>query len=166
MALRADNRGRFGYSFAQSLPADYLERTGYRLPTEAEWECACRAGAGTSRYYGSAEELLDCYAWYARNANDRAWPVGQLKPNDLGLFDMHGNVWEWCQDALTLPQPKTRAAVGTDQLTVPAIASDHCPCRGGSFVHQASAVRCAARLPLPPTSRLPDVGLRVARTHH
>jgi formylglycine-generating enzyme required for sulfatase activity len=76
----------------------YLRQTGYRPPTEAEWEYACRAGAGTSRYYGAAEELLPRYAWYIGNAHEQAWPVGQKKPNDFGLFDMHGNVWVWCQD--------------------------------------------------------------------
>ena len=73
-------------------------RTGYRLPTEGEWEYACRAGAGTRYNYGQARELLGSYAWYFENSNERSWPVGQLRPNGLGLYDMHGNVFEWCQD--------------------------------------------------------------------
>ena len=77
---------------------DALERPGYRLPTEAEWEYACRAGAVTSRYYGRSVELLGKYAWYLQNSQDRAWPCGQLLPNELGLFDMLGNVYEWCQE--------------------------------------------------------------------
>ena len=64
--------------------------TGYRLPTEAEMEYATRAGAVTSRYYGETEELLPKYAWYEKNSKEQTWPVGSLKPNDLGLFDMHG----------------------------------------------------------------------------
>src|SRR5262249_58653600 len=80
------------------LPADYLRRTGYRLPTEAEWEYACRAGSRTSRPHGVSAELLGQYAWDVHNALARAWPVGQKRPNDFGLFDMHGNGAERCQD--------------------------------------------------------------------
>ena len=83
------------------IPADVLQRKGYRLPTEAEWEYACRAGAMTSRYYGLSVDLLEQYAWYQANSQDRAWPCGSLLPNDLGLFDMLGNVYEWCQDRET-----------------------------------------------------------------
>src|SRR5437899_7797624 len=79
------------------IRADALKREGYRLPTEAECEYACRAGAGTSRNYGLSTELLQKYAWYQANSEDRAWPSGSLMPNDLGLFDMLGNVHEWAQ---------------------------------------------------------------------
>jgi hypothetical protein len=78
------------------LFAGYLKRTGYRLPTEAEWEYACRAGAVCSRDSGSSEALLTRHAHYRNNSKDRAWPVGQKRRNDLGLFDMRGNVWTWC----------------------------------------------------------------------
>src|SRR5207248_6294887 len=80
------------------LKEDYLSLTGYRLPTEAEMEYATRAGAMTSRYYGETEDLLAEYAWYNENSGDMTWPVGRKKPNDLGLFDMQGNVWCWCQE--------------------------------------------------------------------
>ena len=86
------------YSDGMTIPADVLKRTGYRLPTEAEWEYACRAGATTSRYFGASPELLGQYAWYQENSPKRARPCGSLLPNDLGLFDMLGNVYEWCQD--------------------------------------------------------------------
>jgi formylglycine-generating enzyme required for sulfatase activity len=76
------------------MAANYLQRTGYRLPTEAEWEFACRAGAVTSFYFGDSKELLPRYAWYQKNSQNKLWPVGSLKPNDLGLFDMAGNAWE------------------------------------------------------------------------
>src|SRR5262249_6826581 len=80
------------------LREKYLSRTGYRLPTEAEMEYAHRAGAVTTRFYGESEELLEQYGWYVPNCKGKVWPVGCLKPNDLGLFDTHGNVWCWCQD--------------------------------------------------------------------
>ena len=81
-----------------NLKKNYLSLSGYRLPTEAEMEFATRAGALTSRYYGETEELLPKYAWYARNSKEKTWPVGSLKPNDLGLFDVQGNVFTWCQE--------------------------------------------------------------------
>src|SRR5262249_51958286 len=80
------------------LAPDYLKRNGYRLPTEAEFEYACRAGASTRRYYGSADDLLGKYAWYSGNAGERTRPVRSLKPNDFGLFDMHGSLFGWCQE--------------------------------------------------------------------
>ena len=86
------------YAEGMSIPADVLERTGYRLPTAAEWEYACRAGAVTSRYYGHSPGLLDAYAWYVDNSQNHAWTCGSLRPNDLGLFDMLGNTIEWFHD--------------------------------------------------------------------
>jgi serine/threonine protein kinase/formylglycine-generating enzyme required for sulfatase activity len=86
------------YAEGMSIPADVLERTGYRLPTEAEWEYACRAGAVTSRYYGHSLGLLDAYAWYVDISHQHAWTCGSLRPNDLGLFDMLGNTIEWFHD--------------------------------------------------------------------
>ncbi len=94
------------------MKENYLSLTGYRLPTEAEMEYACRAGAVTSRYYGETEELLAKYGWYLQNSKERTWPVGSKKPNDLGLFDMHGNVYTGARRATrTIPLSKTRRQV-------------------------------------------------------
>jgi formylglycine-generating enzyme required for sulfatase activity len=147
------------------LPPDYLKRTGYRLPTQAEWEYACRAGAVTSRSYGSDERLLDRYAWYAANAADRAWPVGQKLPNDFGLFDMHGNVWTWCQDR-ALRYPANVAGRVAEDMEDKRYISDRFirVLRGASFSYRASVVRCASCRFNRPSTRGFTVGVRPART--
>ena len=88
------------YAEGMTVAPDYLQRPGYRLPSEAEWEFVCRAGADTRRFYGQTEELLEKYAWYLQvgTTEHRMIPTRTLKPNDLGLFDIHGNVWERCHD--------------------------------------------------------------------
>lgn len=74
-----------------------LSKTGYRLPTEAEWEYSCRAGTTTSRFCGNAPALLAKYAWYLHNTEGKLSPVGLLRPNEYGLFDLYGNASQWCQ---------------------------------------------------------------------
>ncbi len=109
---------------------------GYRLPTEAEWERACRAGT-TGKRYGKKKKI----AWYAENSNGATHPVGQKLPNDWGLRDMLGNVWEWCQD-----RRGSRRVV-----------------RGGSWLDYARYCRAAARYAIDPELRNLNVGFRWSR---
>jgi formylglycine-generating enzyme required for sulfatase activity len=148
-----------------ALKKNYLGLQGYRLPTEAEWEYGCRAGAVTSRSYGESEELLPRCAWYAKGAEDRSWPVGSKKANDLGLFDMHGNVYTWCQETFKdYPAPKEEQAIEDKEDMLQIVSSNNRVLRGGSFGAQARLVRSATRVRLVPALRDDSVGLRVART--
>jgi formylglycine-generating enzyme required for sulfatase activity len=147
------------------MPADYLSRTGYRLPTEAEWEYACRAGVATSRPYGTAEDLLVNYAWFMGNASGRAWPVGSKKPNEYGLFDMYGNAAEWCQDAARAAAPGEAGRIREDREVPGAItAAVKRVQRGGSFCSPAAQLRSAARSAWQPEVDFAFAGLRVAKT--
>jgi serine/threonine protein kinase/formylglycine-generating enzyme required for sulfatase activity len=131
---------------------NFLERKGYRLPTESEWEYACRAGTRTVRTYGNHESLLTEYAWYQANASDRSWPVATKKPNDWGFFDMHGNVWEWCQDAADV---KLGEQVSANEATrEPRIV------RGGSFFYHSIYIRSSLRNRELATSRFYGIGFR------
>jgi formylglycine-generating enzyme required for sulfatase activity len=149
-----------------ALKKNYLGLCGYRLPQEAEWEYACRAGAVTSRYYGETEELLAKYGWYQKDGKGRAWPVGGKKPNDLGLFDMHGNVWNWCQESFkgdyAVSKGTTALEDGEDSLQI--VSTNSRVMRGGSFANQAMYVRSAYRVGFVPAWRSHLVGFRAART--
>jgi formylglycine-generating enzyme required for sulfatase activity len=149
-----------GYVKGMTLPRDALQRQGYRLPTEAEWEYACRAGAVTTRYYGSTLILLDRYAWYFRNSGDprRVQRCGLLMCNDLGLFDMLGNVFEWCQDRVPL------AADGTLSARGEVVDDGNRVLRGGAYANQAAESRSAQRFSYPPSERRHNQGFRIART--
>jgi formylglycine-generating enzyme required for sulfatase activity/tRNA A-37 threonylcarbamoyl transferase component Bud32 len=149
------------------LKANYLSLAGYRLPTEAEWEYACRAETATARYFGNAEELLGKYAWYLLNSSERSWPSGGKRPSSFGLFDMHGNGWNWCQDEyLTYPRAKEGQVFDDNDmplnLNIDPLA--HRVLRGGSFIDLAMDVRSASRVHYPPATRLVSFGLRPART--
>lgn len=142
---------------------NFWELTGYRLPTEAEWEFACRAGANTSRCFGRTEKLLSRYAWSFDNSDGHVWPVASLKPNDSGLFDMHGNASEWVYDAITsypsdfkVDAPNTMGVSSAVFLRVT---------RGGGFTSAPAWVRTARRTPSAAGDRLAHIGFRPARTY-
>ncbi|RUL88689.1 bifunctional serine/threonine-protein kinase/formylglycine-generating enzyme family protein [Tautonia sociabilis] len=148
-----------------SLPDDLLERTGYRLPTEAEWEYACRAGSLTSRPFGGSERRLGEYAWSIANADRVMHPVASLKPNDLGLFDMLGNAFEWCQDPYRESPPLADGDVVPDRLEPsPVVDDEPRVLRGGSFSVAAPDLRSAARTWDRPNSTSNGYGFRLART--
>ncbi len=151
------------YITGMTIPADVLRRKGYRLPTEAEWEYACRSGTMTSRYYGLSLDLLNGYAWYRVNDKDYARTCGSLRPNDLGLFDMLGNVGEWVQDE---NQPyKERRYVLDDINTISLITEHPRVLRGGTFNYPSASVRSAFRSRSAPMDRYDIYGFRPSRTY-
>ncbi len=153
-------------NFAEGMRArdKYLALTGYRLPTEAEWEFACRAGTTTQRYFAQSEALLPDYAWYVGNSADRTWPVATLKPNDLGLFDMLGNVWQWCESPPQGYPPQSLAAVEDKGITVKITDHMKAALRGGSFENLPRRVRAAYRGSEDTNGRQKFLGFRPVRT--
>jgi formylglycine-generating enzyme required for sulfatase activity len=145
------------------LKKGYLSLTGYRLPTEAEWEFACRAGAKTSRYFGESEELLGKYGGYFRSSGGRTGVVGNKKPNDLGFFDMHGNVWNWCQERYK-PYPQGEGKEFDDVEDELSVGEQARVLRGGSIFDLPDHIRCADRNYRSPAFGPHVVGFRVART--
>ena len=142
------------------LKPNYLKLKGYRLPTEAEMEYTIRAGGGTSRFFGETSELLPRYAWYLDNAKNKPWPVGMLKPNDLGVFDAQGNVFSWCMN-------EYRAYSGEDEDSEEGLIiskETSRVLRGTSFILQPARVRSAYRLNIVPAYRDVSFGFRAART--
>jgi formylglycine-generating enzyme required for sulfatase activity/tRNA A-37 threonylcarbamoyl transferase component Bud32 len=151
------------YAEGMRMKAGHLGLTGYRLPTEAEWEYACRAGAATARYYGRGDELLPRYAWGLKNGEERAWPAGRLRPNEWGLFDALGNASEWVEDPAFLYD----VSAATDRENEKNLFIKDQPIRllrGGSFDDLPVSLRCAVRFFNRPGNRSTFIGFRPART--
>lgn len=133
---------------------EFCRKTGLRLPTEAEWEYACRAGITTRFYWG--DEVNGDYMWYRDNAGGTTHPVGQKQPNDFGLYDMSGNVWEWCQDRYDHDYYKNSPK---NNPKGPESGKDR-PLRGGQARLGEDFCRSAIRFWQSPEKRLSSAGLR------
>lgn len=129
----------------------------YRLPTEAEWECAARAGGLYAYGHNSDLQSLESMAWYQNNANFQTQPVGQKEPNAWGLYDMLGNVLEWCHDWMGAYNPSELS----DPQGPPR--GDGRVVRGGNWFSDSGSCRCAARGHLPPQTRIRLVGFRLVK---
>jgi formylglycine-generating enzyme required for sulfatase activity len=149
-----------------NMPKEKAAARSYRLPTEAQWEYACRAGSTTRYYFGDDWSQLGEYAWYINHSDSHPHAVGQKKPNAWGLYDMHGNVWQWCLDwyagGYYAESPK-------DDPTGPATGSCRV-FRGGSWRFPAGncqagerhiACECPPGGKLSPEFRAFDLGFRV-----
>ncbi len=148
-----------------TIPADVLRRKGYRLPTEAEWEYACRSGSTTSRYYGLSSDLLDRYARYKVSADDHTLAGGSFRPNDFGLFDMLGNVYEWVQDQ-DYSYKTGQAQATSDSIVIRLSVPDSSRLlRGGAFLNSPPFVRSAYRHREGPSVSAVNCGFRLARTY-
>ena len=140
------------------FPAERSAGRVYRLPTEAEWEYACRAGSKTKWSFGDAESSLGEYAWYGDNSDNKTHPVGMKIPNAWGLYDMHGNVWEWCSDCWK--RDYTTTAVSDP---IGPAAGFFRVLRGGGWGSRAGDCRSADRRRRAPVVRLNRaLGFRVA----
>ncbi|MDD2882848.1 MAG: formylglycine-generating enzyme family protein [Rhodoferax sp.] len=144
--------------FIQKLNA----QTGhtYRLPSEAEWEYACRAGSTGKWCFGDDESEFQQYAWYDENSGDETHPVGKKKANGFGLYDMHGNVWEWCED---LWHPDYSGAPTTGQIWTDSSMGKTLArvLRGGCFNYNRFAL-AAYRNDDSPDGRFSNYGFRLA----
>ena len=135
------------------------QQTGkaFFLPSEAQWEFAAKGGNESKGFEYAGSNEIEEVAWYEGNANNKTHPVGQKKPNELGLYDMSGNVWEWCQDWYgEYPTKPLKDPIGPN-------LGDYRVLRGGSWFYTASPCRLASRRSWHPGDRYRDIGFRLAR---
>jgi formylglycine-generating enzyme required for sulfatase activity len=153
------------YAAGMKAKDKFWELVGYRLPTEAEWEFACRAGTVTSRYYGLAEQELPNYAWYAENGQNHVWSTGSLQPNDWGLFDMMGNAIEWCFDGYVEYSTPAATILNDTPETASVREGGRRLLRGAAFDDPPQNVRSAYRYFNAPDNRDGSIGFRPVRTY-
>lgn len=135
---------------------------GARLPLEAEWEYACRAGTTTDYHTGAGQAALEQVGWFGKNSKKHPWPIRQKAPNAWGLYDVHGNVWEWCAEACH-PYPSSNPSIDPSKV-VPL--SDISPsvepaCRGGAWANNADYARAAYRCSFEPNTSYGFLGFRL-----
>ena len=147
------------WSEAKKFCQKLSERSGYkvRLPTEAEWEYAARGGTTTEYSFGDDQSQLGEYAWFSGNAGSQTHPVGQKKPNPFGLYDMHGNVWEWVEDHW---HDNYEGAPTDGSAWLTGGNSALRVLRGGSWGN-LNLSRSAIRNDVHPDNRYNDIGFRV-----
>ena len=158
--FRSDHKGE------DNLPASVTwddakaacEHFGGRLPTEAEWEYAARAGSQALWSFGSDEKMLGEYAWYNGNSGGELHPVGTRKANAWSLHDMHGNMWEWVADWYGLYSREAQTDPAGPQT------GQSRSLRGGAFVNPPGGLRSAFRVRLQPSDRIEEFGFRCARS--
>jgi formylglycine-generating enzyme required for sulfatase activity len=162
--FEGDDRPVEGVSWndVQEFVEKLNEREGtdkYRLPSEAEWEYACRAGTTTRSFFGDGDSKLSEYAWYYENSKHQTHPVGQKRQNPWGLYDMHGNVYEWCQDRWH----SNYEDAPTDGSAWEDGSSSYRIVRGGSWFGMARCCRSALRLYNPLDYGCSSCGFRLLR---
>ena len=139
-----------------------LDGTGYRLPTEAEWEYACRAGTTTKYWIGDKDEDLVRAGWFADNTGGRTHTAGELKANPYGLYDIHGNVWEWVRDVWDAAYYSEFTGKPAVDPGGPSSTDSRRVVRGGHWYYFESRCRAADRFALDPSNRHDGIGFRVS----